>query len=40
MFCLVETELIATEALLKMGKLVEVLPYVNAVRRRAAFAGK
>ncbi len=40
MFRLAETELIAAEALLKMGKPAEALPYVNAVRRRAAFAGK
>lgn len=39
MFRLAETELIEAEALLKMGKPIEALPYVNAVRRRAAFAG-
>ena len=40
MFRLAETQLIAAEALLKMGKPVEALPFVNAVRRRAAFPGK
>lgn len=40
MFRLAETHLIAAEALLKMGKATEALPYINALRRRAAFAGK
>ncbi|MBO3270497.1 RagB/SusD family nutrient uptake outer membrane protein [Hymenobacter defluvii] len=40
MFRLAETHLIAAEALLKQGKVNEALPYINAVRRRAAFPGK
>jgi len=40
MFRLAETHLIAAEALLKMGKPAEALPFLNAVRRRAAFPGK
>jgi len=40
MFRLSETYLIAAEALLKTGKPAEALPYLNAVRRRAAFPGK
>ena len=40
MFRLAETQLIAAEALLKMGKPAEALPFVNAVRRRAAFPGR
>ena len=40
MFRLAETHLIAAEALLKLGRPAEALPYLNAVRRRAAFAGK
>lgn len=40
MFRLAETHLIAAEALFKQGKAAEALPYLNAVRRRAAFAGK
>ena len=40
MFRLAETYLIAAEALFKQGKTAEALPYINAVRRRAAFAGK
>lgn len=40
MFRLAETHLIAAEALLKMGRPDDALPYLNAVRRRAAFAGK
>ena len=40
MFRLAETQLIAAEALLKMGKPADALPFVNAVRRRAAFPGR
>ena len=40
MFRLAETHLIAAEALLKMGRTADALPYINAVRRRAAFPGK
>ncbi|MGI4736048.1 MAG: RagB/SusD family nutrient uptake outer membrane protein [Janthinobacterium lividum] len=40
MFRLAETYLIAAEALFKQGKTAEALPFINAVRRRAAFAGK
>ncbi|WP_375438395.1 RagB/SusD family nutrient uptake outer membrane protein [uncultured Hymenobacter sp.] len=40
MFRLAETHLIAAEALLKSGKPADALPFINAVRRRAAFAGK
>ena len=40
MFRLSETHLIAAEALLKTGKPAEALPFLNAVRRRAAFPGK
>lgn len=40
MFRLAETYLIAAEALLKTGKPAEALPYINAVRRRAAFVDK
>ena len=40
MFRLAETYLIAAEALFKMGKTTEALPFINAVRRRAAFPGK
>jgi len=40
MFRLAETHLIAAEALLKQGKAGEALPFINAVRRRAAFPGK
>lgn len=40
MFRLAETHLIAAEALLKMGQPAEALPFINAVRRRAAYPGK
>ncbi|UOG76423.1 RagB/SusD family nutrient uptake outer membrane protein [Hymenobacter tibetensis] len=40
MFRLAETHLIAAEALLKSGKAADALPFINAVRRRAAFPGK
>ena len=40
MFRLSETYLIAAEALLKAGKPADALPFLNAVRRRAAFPGK
>ncbi|GAC1375467.1 MAG: RagB/SusD family nutrient uptake outer membrane protein [Hymenobacter sp.] len=40
MFRLAETYLIAAEALFKMGKTAEALPFINAVRKRAAFPGK
>ncbi|MVN74928.1 RagB/SusD family nutrient uptake outer membrane protein [Hymenobacter sp. HMF4947] len=40
MFRLAETYLIAAEALFKQGKTAEALPFINTVRRRAAFAGK
>ncbi len=40
MFRLSETYLMAAEALLKTGKAADALPYLNAVRRRAAFPGK
>lgn len=40
MFRLAETHLIAAEALVKQGKVDEALPFINAVRRRAAFPGK
>lgn len=40
MFRLAETHLIAAEALLKLGRATDALPYINAVRRRAAFTGK
>ena len=40
MFRLSETHLIAAEALLKAGKPADALPFLNAVRRRAAFPGK
>ena len=36
---LAETHLIAAEALLRDGRASEALPYINAVRRRAAIAG-
>jgi starch-binding outer membrane protein, SusD/RagB family len=39
LFRLAETYLIAAEALLRDGKDAEALPYINAVRRRAAIAG-
>jgi len=38
-FRLAETYLIAAEALLRDGRAVEALPYINAVRRRAAIPG-
>lgn len=38
-FRLAETYLIAAEALLRDGRAAEALPYVNAVRRRAAIPG-
>ncbi|HEX8429209.1 RagB/SusD family nutrient uptake outer membrane protein [Hymenobacter sp.] len=40
MFRLAETYLIAAEALFKSGKTADALPFINAVRRRAAFPGK
>ena len=40
MFRLAETYLIAAEALLKTGKPADALPYLNTLRRRAAFPGK
>jgi hypothetical protein len=40
MFRLAETYLIAAEALFKQGKTAEALPFINAVRRRAAYPGK
>lgn len=40
MFRLAETELIAAEALVQSNRTVEALPFINAVRRRAAFPGK
>lgn len=40
MFRLAETHLIAAEALLKMGQPAQALPFINAVRRRAAYPGK
>src|SRR5256885_2246577 len=39
LFRLAETDLIATEALLRDGRPAEGLPYINAVRRRAAIPG-
>jgi hypothetical protein len=36
---LAETYLIAAEALLRDGRATEALPYINAVRRRAAIPG-
>jgi starch-binding outer membrane protein, SusD/RagB family len=39
LFRLAETYLIAAEALLRDGKPAEALPYINAVRRRAAIPG-
>ena len=39
-FRLAETQLIAAEALLKQGKVAEALPFINAVRRRAAWPGR
>ncbi|MFD1144321.1 RagB/SusD family nutrient uptake outer membrane protein [Larkinella insperata] len=40
MFRLAETYLIAAEALIKQGKPAEAVPFINAVRRRAAWPGK
>ncbi|QDA58935.1 RagB/SusD family nutrient uptake outer membrane protein [Hymenobacter jejuensis] len=40
MFRLAETYLIAAEALVKQGKVTEALPFINTLRRRAAFPGK
>ncbi|RIV26961.1 RagB/SusD family nutrient uptake outer membrane protein [Fibrisoma montanum] len=40
MFRLAETHLIAAEALIKQGKAAEAVPFINAVRRRAAWPGK
>jgi hypothetical protein len=40
MFRLAETYLIAAEALVKQGKTADALPFINAVRRRAAYPGK
>jgi starch-binding outer membrane protein, SusD/RagB family len=39
LFRLAETNLIAAEALLRDGRAAEALPYINAVRRRAAIPG-
>ena len=39
LFRLAETDLIAAEALLRDGRPAEGLPYINAVRRRAAIPG-
>lgn len=40
MFRLAETHLIAAEALIKRQKAAEAVPFINAVRRRAAWPGK
>ena len=40
MFRLAETHLIAAEALIKQNKPAEAVPFINAVRRRAAWPGK
>lgn len=40
MFRLAETYLIAAEALIKQGKAADAVPFINAVRRRAAWPGK
>ena len=40
MFRLAETQLIAAEALFKLGRPADALPFINAVRRRAAFPGR
>jgi hypothetical protein len=40
LFRLAETDLIAAEALLRDGRPAEGLPYINAVRRRAAIPGQ
>jgi hypothetical protein len=40
MFRLAETYLIAAEALIRQGKPAEAVPFINAVRRRAAWPGK
>lgn len=40
MFRLAETYLIAAEALIKQGKAAEAVPFINTVRRRAAWPGK
>jgi len=40
MFRLSETYLIAAEALIKQGKAAEAVPFINAVRRRAAWPGR
>ncbi|GAA4457361.1 RagB/SusD family nutrient uptake outer membrane protein [Nibrella saemangeumensis] len=40
MMRLAETYLIAAEALIKQGKPAEAVPFINAVRRRAAWPGK
>jgi hypothetical protein len=40
MFRLAETYLIAAEALIKQNKAAEAVPFINAVRRRAAWPGK
>lgn len=39
-FRLAETYLMAAEALIKQGKAAEAVPFINAVRRRAAWPGK
>lgn len=40
MFRLAETYLIAAEALIQQGKAADAVPFINAVRRRAAWPGK
>jgi len=40
MMRLAETHLIAAEALIKQNKAAEAVPFINAVRRRAAWPGK
>ncbi|WP_128546119.1 RagB/SusD family nutrient uptake outer membrane protein [Larkinella soli] len=40
MFRLAETHLLAAEALIKQGKAADAVPFINAVRRRAAWPGK
>ena len=39
-FRLAETYLIAAEALIKQGKAADAVPFINAVRRRAAWPGR
>ncbi|MBC8151354.1 MAG: RagB/SusD family nutrient uptake outer membrane protein [Bacteroidetes bacterium] len=40
MFRLAETYLIAAEALIRQGKAADAVPFINAVRQRAAWPGK